>query len=190
MFPVQNPIEWRYMLIKPNPRKKTKNAPNAKNGPKGSALFIVFLPLKMYNKPTAAPDMNAKAVRKRISGQPKINPSGIANFTSPIPIPLPFVRATRPPKNNTPSKAPTTRLIQIFFCNPKKIAYGPKNEKLEEPKFAAEKPTMQTATMQRKMVISSGMIPSRISITESRKSAKKKTIHRTERIQKFIPITP
>lgn len=67
-----------------------------KNGPKGIAVpNILFFRHKISMHPAIAPVKNATYRLITMPGKPKIRPIKKANFTSPNPIPLPFV-----PKNN------------------------------------------------------------------------------------------
>src|SRR5258708_3209216 len=80
-------------------KKKVAKAPNAKNGPKGTACFIVFLPLVISAMPTIDPKMNAEPMRNKISGQPKRSAKGMMSFKSPRRMPRPFVTYIKSPKN-------------------------------------------------------------------------------------------
>ena len=76
------------------------------NGPKGMVEpFSFFLPHATSMRETTAPVKKAMYKAKIIFGNPKINPIRNANFTSPNPIPRPFVIKNKNRKNKHAPRA-------------------------------------------------------------------------------------
>src|SRR3989344_5749880 len=74
--------------------------PIIKNGPKGIWLCIFFLPKITSGRPTKVPSQKEEKTATKTLGQPKNKAIKSANFTSPIPIHLPFDITIRNKKNN------------------------------------------------------------------------------------------
>lgn len=94
--------------VNSSPQNKTSNVPNTKNGPNGTVLpFNFFFPRTIKISERNAPDKNAAYNPITILGNPSNNPIKNAYFTSPNPIPLPFVPRNRSKKNkHAPSAEP------------------------------------------------------------------------------------
>lgn len=74
------------------PKKKVNAEPIIKNGPKGTASFIVFCFLIKSGVTQIAPTINDKKTIIKISGQPKIRPKAPTSLKSPQPIARPLVK--------------------------------------------------------------------------------------------------
>lgn len=75
--------------------KNARLAPKAINGPKGISLFIFLSPKTKLAKPNIAPSQNANKSPANPCDNPKSQPIGNSNFTSPKPIPRPEVTPQR-----------------------------------------------------------------------------------------------
>lgn len=92
-------------MIMFSPQNKAAKVPKIKNGANGTSLFKPFLPKIIKAKLIIAPRIKAKNNPTKIPGNPKINPSRIANFTSPKPIHLPLDKRKSAKKKTDARKA-------------------------------------------------------------------------------------
>lgn len=84
-----------------SPKKRLKKVPTTKKGPKGivAPLKSFFFLRRISTRPINAPVKNAVYKAGIILGNPRKSPRRKTSFTSPNPIPLPFVIKYNPRKN-------------------------------------------------------------------------------------------